>query len=137
MLGGPWVLHHWTGGHVPPSRGLLGILLLVVLMYALWSTSSTVHSSINKHQKLAGWYLFGTGLTVIVTYFSAKYYGLMAAAASLLLSETIMNLYVVPQSLRFSHDTFGAFLGSMFTFPAALHPRSLANRFRRKPQLES
>jgi O-antigen/teichoic acid export membrane protein len=139
MTLGPWFLHHWTGGHVPPSRPLLAVLLLVVLMYSLWSTSSTVHSSINRHQGLAAWYIFGTGVTVIVTYFAAKHAGLMGAAASLVLSELIMNIYVLPQSLRFSHDTFGGFARSLFTFPAELHPRALADRIRRRrqPQLDN
>ena len=50
---GPWFLTHWTGGHVPPSRPLLSILLLVVVFYALWSTSSTLMTSTNQHQRLA------------------------------------------------------------------------------------
>ncbi|WP_187143428.1 hypothetical protein [Terriglobus albidus] len=53
MLFGPWFLTHWTHGHVPPSRGLLGILLLVVILFSLWSTSSTLMTSTNQHQKLA------------------------------------------------------------------------------------
>jgi O-antigen/teichoic acid export membrane protein len=140
MTLGPWFLNHWTGGHVPPSRPLLGVLLAVVFLYALWSTSSTVHSSSNRHQGLARWYIFGTGLTVIVTYFAAQHFGLMGAATSLLLSELIMNIYVLPQSLRFSNDTLGDFTRSLFSFPDDLHPRALVSRLRRRrsqpPQLE-
>ena len=40
MAGGPAFLHHWTQGKVPPSPGLLLILLVVVVFYALWSTTS-------------------------------------------------------------------------------------------------
>ena len=36
IIGGPTLLHHWTEGKVPPSRGLLSILLAVVTLYALW-----------------------------------------------------------------------------------------------------
>jgi len=35
MTLGPWFLTHWTSGHVPPSRGLLAILLSVVVANAL------------------------------------------------------------------------------------------------------
>ena len=60
MTLGLWFLHHGTGGHIPPSRGLLAILLVVVIANALWSTSSTLLASINRHQRLAAWYLFET-----------------------------------------------------------------------------
>lgn len=135
---GPWFLTHWTGGHVPPSRGLLSILLFGVLLYALWSTSSTLATAINQHQRLASWYVAGTGVTVVFTYVLAKYEGLYGAAASLVLSELIMNAYVLPNSLRISQDTFPAFAASMLEVPAAVQPRNLLARISRsKPELES
>ena len=135
---GPWFLTHWTGGHVPPSRGLLSILLFVVILYALWSTSSTLATAINQHQRLAAWYVFGTAITVGFTYLLARRFGLYGAAASLVLSEVIMNLYVVPSSLRIAHDTLPAFTASMFEIPPSFHPRNLLARLSRsKPELES
>ncbi|HTH52715.1 MAG TPA: lipopolysaccharide biosynthesis protein [Edaphobacter sp.] len=131
MTLGPWFLHHWTGGHVPPSRGLLSILLAVVVANSLWSTSSTLLAAVNKHQRLAVWYLFATGTTVIATYLLAKYFGLIWAAASLLLSEIIMNMYVLPASLQLSHDTFPAFAASMMHYPRSLRPAALVARLRR------
>ena len=137
MLFGPWFLTHWTGGHVPPSRTLLAILLFVVILYSLWSTSSTLAKALNQHQRLAAWYIAGTGVTVFFTYLLARRYGLYGAAASLILSEIIMNLYVVPNSIRISKDTFPAFLASMAQFPRSLHPRTLLTRLSRsKPELE-
>jgi O-antigen/teichoic acid export membrane protein len=139
MLGfGPWFLTHWTGGHVPPSRPLLAILLFVVVIYALWSTSSTLATAINQHQRLAAWYVAGTGVTVVFTYFLARRYGLYGAAASLILSEVIMNLYVLPASLRIAHDTFPAFMASMLHYPQSLKPANLLARLSRsKPTLEA
>ena len=137
MTLGPWFLNHWTGGHVPPSRRLLAILLLVVIANALWSTSSTLLAAINRHQRLAAWYLFGTSITVVCTYLLAKYLGLYWAAASLLVSELVMNLYVVPTSLRLSHDTFPQFLASMTHYPQSLRPAALIARLRRTPALAS
>jgi O-antigen/teichoic acid export membrane protein len=138
MLFGPWFLSHWTHGKVPPSPGLLSILLLVVVAYALWSTSSTLLTAINQHQKLANYYLAATATTCVVCYFAARHWGLVGAAASLLLSEMIMNTYVVPASLKIARDTLPAFLMSMFEFPPSLRPAVLLARLRRsKPQLES
>jgi O-antigen/teichoic acid export membrane protein len=135
---GPWFLTHWTRGHVPPSRTLLGILLVVVFCYALWSTSSVLMTSTNQHQRLATYYIFGTSLTCVVCFFLARSYGLYGAAVSLLVSEFVMNLYVVPGALRISRDTFPAFLASMLHYPESLRPGMLLARIRRsKPTLES
>jgi O-antigen/teichoic acid export membrane protein len=138
MSFGPWFLTHWTGGHVPPSRPLLGILLLVVLIYSLWSTSATLATAINQHQRLAVWYIVSTGITVVFTYFLARRYGLYGAAGSLILSEVIMNVYVLPASLRIAHDTFPAFCASLLHYPESLKPAALLSRLSRsKPTLEA
>ncbi len=138
MSFGPWFLHHWTGGHVPPSRSLLAILLLVVVFYALWSTSSTVVSATNQHQKLAAYFLAATSITIVFTFLLAARYGIYGAAASLLIAEIIMNFHVLPNSLRMTHDTFGAFLRSMLDIPPSLRPQALMrNLSRAKPGLES
>jgi O-antigen/teichoic acid export membrane protein len=135
---GPWFLTHWTSGHVPPSRGLLSILLLVVVFYALWSTSATLMTSTNQHQRLATYYILGTSLTCVFCYIFARTWGLYGAAASLLISETVMNLYVVPACLRIVHDTLPAFLSSLFHYPPSLRPAVLLARIRRsKPGFES
>jgi O-antigen/teichoic acid export membrane protein len=138
MTFGPWFLTHWTGGHVPPSHTLLSILLLVVIFYALWSTSSTLMLSTNQHQRLASYYVFGTSLTCIACYFLARAFGLYGAAASLFLSEIVMNLYVLPASLRIARDTLPAFLASLLHYPPSLRPAVLLARIRRsRPTLES
>ncbi|HSY67005.1 MAG TPA: polysaccharide biosynthesis C-terminal domain-containing protein [Edaphobacter sp.] len=135
---GPWFLTHWTGGHVPPSRGLLSILLLVVVFYALWSTSATLLTSTNQHQRLATYYIVGTSLTCVLCFFFARAWGLYGAAASLLVSEIVMNLYVVPACLHIAHDTLPAFLSSLLQYPASLRPAVLFTRIRRsKPGFES
>jgi O-antigen/teichoic acid export membrane protein len=138
VTAGPWFLTHWTGGHVPPSRPLLTILLVVVVFYALWSTSSTLMTSTNQHQRLAMYYIIGTSLNCVLCYLLARSHGLLGAASSLLISEIVMNLYVVPASLRISRDTLPAFLASMLHYPPSLRPGLLLSRIRRsKPNLES
>ncbi len=141
---GPTFLHHWTQGKVPPSTGLVCLLLLVVVCNSLWSTSSTLVAAINQHERLATLYSIATALTVVITYLAARRFGLYGAATSLLISELIMDSYVVPSSLRISHDTWGGFLPGLFHFPQALRPAALLARLRRvrpeldvKPELDS
>jgi len=135
---GPWFLTHWTSGHIPPSRPLLTILLVVVVFYALWSTSAMLMTSTNQHQKLATYYIFGTSLTCIFCYIFARAWGLYGAAASLLISELVMNFYVVPACLRIAHDTLPAFLASLLHYPHSLRPSMVIAHIRRsKPGFES
>jgi O-antigen/teichoic acid export membrane protein len=133
---GPTFLHKWTLGKVPSSPGLVGMLLVVVVFYSLWSTSSTLVAAINLHERLAMVYSVATGITVVLTYFAARRYGLYGAAGSLLLSEIIMDAYVLPSSLKISHDTYSGFFGSLVHFPSALRPTALLARVRRsRPSL--
>jgi hypothetical protein len=74
-------------------------------------------------------------VTVVVTYVAARTSGLLAAAASLILSELIMNTYVLPASLKVSHDTWGGFLAAMFQYPRSLRPAELWRRLRRTPAM--
>jgi O-antigen/teichoic acid export membrane protein len=112
------------------------VLLIVVVFYSLWSTSSTLVSAINQHERLATLYTIATGITVVCTYFAARRYGLYGAAASLLLSEIIMDVYVLPSALRIAHDTWSGFLRSMLNYPASLHPSAILARLRRsRPEL--
>jgi O-antigen/teichoic acid export membrane protein len=135
---GPWFLTHWTSGHVPPSRGLLSILLLVVVFFALWSTSATLMTATNQHQRMAVIYVIATTLTCAVCYFSATWKGLYGAGAALLISELAMNLYVLPNSLRIAQDTFPDFMASLLVYPASLKPAPLLARLRRsRPSLEA
>ena len=131
MTVGPWFLTHWTRHNVPPSPKLLFLLLLSVFFYSLWSTSSTLLAAINQHRKLSIYYLIATSVTIVLTVLMAKYHGLNGAAASLVLSELIMNLYVLPASLHVSEDTWPGFLRSLTHIPDALRPAALLARLRR------
>ena len=138
MTFGPSFLTHWTNHHVPPSKGLLGILLLVVVFYTLSSTSSTLMTSTNQLQRLAVYYMAATGIACVLCYFFARWFGLLGAAASLLIPEAAMNLYVLPACLIIAHDTLPAFLSSMLHYPPSLRPHILLARLKRpKPQLDT
>lgn len=139
IFAGPYLLHHWTQGKVPPSRPLLSILLIVVVFISLWSTSATVMTATNRHKRLAAVYLGATALTLPITALLARYFGLHGAAASLLLPECVMNLYVLPTTLKLVGDTFPAFAWSLFQVPGGIHPGRLLKRMVRPsgPAFES
>ena len=114
---GPPLLHLWTHGKVPPSRGLLAVLLLVVVLYSLWSTSSAMLTATNRHARVAAMFLAATTLTVALTWLLARRFGLFGAAWSLLLSELLMNAWVLPRTLALAHDTLPAFTRSLLKLP--------------------
>jgi O-antigen/teichoic acid export membrane protein len=136
---GPQFLHHWTLGKVPADMKLIALLLLVVVLYSLWSTSAVLVSAINQHERLATVYTLATGVTVVVTYFAARAGGLYGAAASLMLAEVVMDVYVLPASLKISHDTWPGFLRAVVQWPASLRPAALVRRLRhlREPAPDS
>ncbi len=78
-------------------------------------------------------------LLALLCFFMARWKGLYRVRrASLVLSEVIMNIYVLPNSLRMANDTFPAFLASMGHYPRSLKPAELWTRLRRsKPELEA
>jgi O-antigen/teichoic acid export membrane protein len=122
---GPSFLNHWTMGRIPTSRLLLSILLLVVILNSLWSTSSTLALATNLHKGLSFYYVCGTGLSTVFCYILAKWVGLNGAAAALLVSELVMILYVLPNSLRLAGDTWPAFLRSLVEFPKVSQAKEL------------
>jgi O-antigen/teichoic acid export membrane protein len=125
---GPPLLHRWTQGKVPPSRGLLAVLLLVVVLYSLWSTSAAMLTATNRHGRVAGIFLASTSVTVALTWVLAARFGLLGAAWSLLLSELLMAAYVLPATLRLAEDTGRAFAWSLLSLPSALRPASWLKR---------
>ena len=128
---GPWFLTHWTLHNVPPSPRLLFLLLVSVFFYSLWSTSSTLLMAINQHRRLSLIYLLATAVTIVLTVVLAKIYGLLGAAASLILSELIMDVYVLPASLRLSGDTWTGFAQAMLHIPDVMRPGILLARLRK------
>ena len=135
---GPWFLTHWSSHHVPPSRGLLSILLLVVVFFAMWNTSSTLMTATNQHQRLAVVYVIATAFTCGVCFLLAHWEGLYGAAGALLISELAMNVYVLPASLRIAQDTLPAFMAGLLHYPSSLKPGELLAQIRRsKPGLEA
>jgi hypothetical protein len=74
----------------------------------------------------------------VLCYGLARWQGLYGAAASLLVSELVMNSYVLPASLRLSEDTLRGFLGGLVHYPASLRPEPLLRWLSRsRPGLES
>jgi hypothetical protein len=45
-----------------------------------------------------------------------------------------MDAYVLPASLKISHDTWGGFMAAMLHYPSSLRPGALRARLRRRTE---
>ena len=110
----------WTSGQIPAQQALLLMLELVVLANSLWSTSSMVAVSSNRHENIALIYMassiFALGLSILLS----EYYGLLGMAISLLVIDMTMIYFVLQQSMRMTNDRLMQFIFSIIVFPANL-----------------
>lgn len=114
LLVGPWLIRVWTHRSIVPGRPLLALMLLAVVINSFWMTSSTLLAAINRHQRLALYYLIGTSSSLLLALYLTRIWGVDGAAVSMLISELVMVTYVFPTTLALVEDTPKAFALAMF-----------------------
>lgn len=115
---GLFIIDIWTMGQVFPSKFLLYLMLLVILLDSLWLTSSILHTSTNQHKEIALYYLIGSSLTMIICHIFLPLIGLEAAPLSLILIDILMIVSVVQKSMKISQDKLKDFIFGFFQFRA-------------------
>jgi O-antigen/teichoic acid export membrane protein len=76
------------------------IFLIIILLRALWWTAGTVFSAINKPYQLAVSGITASIISVIMSYYCCKLWGLTGAALGRLIFEVIMGVYILPVSCK-------------------------------------
>jgi O-antigen/teichoic acid export membrane protein len=112
---GDWVWKIWTMGKVPTDPVLLNIMLLQMVVYAFWFTSSVVPMAINQHQRMARAMLSFTCASLLLAWFLMHVPGLRlrGAAIALVVGDVFTAVYVLRESLRLLGDSLGDFVRSM------------------------
>jgi O-antigen/teichoic acid export membrane protein len=112
---GDWVWKIWTMGKVPTDPVLLNIMLLQMVVYAFWFTSSVVPMAINQHQRMARAMLTFTCASLLLAWFLMHVpgLGLRGAAIALVVGDAFTAVYVLRESLRLLGDNLGDFVRSM------------------------
>jgi O-antigen/teichoic acid export membrane protein len=129
FVAGEWLLKVWTNGAVEFHPAFFRLMLLVVVVNTLWYTSSVVQGAINKHQKMAVYYVLGASASLLFATVMTPAWGLIAIPIGLLLVDTTMSSYVLRKSLALLNDRFGDFAASLLTLPdAAVFGRLLPRR---------
>jgi O-antigen/teichoic acid export membrane protein len=112
---GDWIWRVWTVGKVPTDPVLLNLMLLQMVVYAFWFTSSVVPMAINQHQRMAGVMLAATCAALLLSWFLMHIpaLGLRGAAMALVMGDSVTAIYVLRESLRLLQDDVGGFFRSM------------------------
>ena len=110
---GPKIFELWTHGRVVMDVPTFYLLLAAVLVNSTWNASAAVPMAANRHERLAGLYLVCTSLALGVGYILTRHIGLSGAAASVVLCDIGMSVYVVRMSNRLVSDQWPAFAASM------------------------
>jgi len=94
------VIGVWTHHAVALDRSLLNLLLFSAVLNALWFATSGVLLGINKHEKLAVWYLCATVSFVVVGKYLISAFGIHGAAIAMIGCELVLLPYALTASCR-------------------------------------
>jgi O-antigen/teichoic acid export membrane protein len=99
----------WTHNTIPLPQTLLLLFLLPIPFNALWFTSSVIHMASNQYEGLAIRYLIAMVLAIIACTVLSYFWGIEGAAVSTLIADIVLIPFVLKQSLKLTHDTWGGF----------------------------
>lgn len=102
----PWLMRVWTHGRILLDFSLFAILLGDNIINAIWQTSSMVPGAVNRHQRMAMWFVISTGGSVLLAVLLVPMLKLNGAALSLLLIEIVMAVYVVRVAINWLQENF-------------------------------
>ena len=113
---GPLIFSVWTSGNIAFDYATFYLLLIVLIFRSFWMTSAVIAMATNRHERLAGSYIFLSLLMLAITAPILMSIGLPGAAIGLLLVDITMVMIVVPQSLKFTSDDSSSFLASLVRY---------------------
>lgn len=117
---GEWIIRTWTLGKIVMDTTLFHLMLAVIIANSLWYASLAVSLAINRHQRMALYYITGTGLSLLLATWLMPMWGLNGAAFALLTIDLAMSLYVIRNSLALLQDRFADFFATVIV-PPSIH----------------
>jgi len=129
---GPFLFHLWVHDRLVLAKGAFHLLLLVVFLNSLWSASSSVAMSINKHESLSLYYLVFSVIALVLAWSLAKPFGLVGITIGMLFADLGMSLVVLRISTQILEDPMSSFLLACVR-PTEL--RALLGKLRRRPAI--
>jgi O-antigen/teichoic acid export membrane protein len=112
---------YWTGGQIDFHWPLYLLLLATTAANSLWYTALMVPYATNRHGPIAAKYcvIYGFG-AFLLSYFLARFFGLVGVATALLIVEVAMTFMVIPAAIKMSSQRFDVWLGTITRPPLFL-----------------
>lgn len=129
-LTGKLILATWTRGRIPYDSLLFGALLTAMFVRTLWYTSSVVPAAINRHSRIAVWYVAGSALALALSAIFLRQVGLWSVGIALAIGDLLMAFVVTRRSLGLLEDSLDGFVLEVVRPPS---PRALLRALRRRP----
>lgn len=107
---GEKIINIWTLGKVPIDQSFFNLMLIVILANSIWFASSVIHVAINKHKKMALYYLSGSIISILIAVPLIHNLGLIGIPISLLIIDFLMSIYVIRASVQELGDSFNGFI---------------------------
>lgn len=107
---GSLLLQWWTRGAVAFQPMMLGLLLLIAVIDAVWTASSVASLAAGRYRGISLMYVMTTSLSLILTAATIRTVGVEAAPMSLLVGTVLMFPYVLRASLELTGDRITDFL---------------------------
>jgi len=116
-----WIISVWTMGKIIPQSLFIHLMLMSLFVESLWSSSSIVAYAINKHEKLAVYYLCLAGLCLMIAVLLVPIVQLNGAALSLLTLNIFMGLVATRMALNFLEDNVFDLFHSLTVAPLVIY----------------
>jgi len=97
---GFWFYELWTNNELKPPVMMWNVFILGIVFNAIWWTTSFVFTAMNKPYEMAVSGVIAASISVVSSYFFAKYFGLTGAAIGSLIMDILLFLYILPKSCK-------------------------------------
>jgi O-antigen/teichoic acid export membrane protein len=100
----------WTNKSLIPPISMWFIFISGVFFNAIWWTSGMVYNAFNLPYKYAFAGLISSAISLMVTYFLCKYYGLVGGAIGSVILDVLMAIYIFPSSCKLMGQSISSFI---------------------------
>lgn len=116
-LSGTWLYRVWTRHAVQLDVGFYLLLLCVSVVAGLYTVSSSVPVSQNKHSKISIIFMLVMSMAVPLTWLGGKFVGVAGIGLGLLVVELTMAVFMFRASFSILEEQPAAFFAEVFTPP--------------------
>jgi len=99
-FGGSWFYGLWTRNVLSPPIMMWNVFIIGIIFNAVWWTTSSVFTAMNKPYDYALAGVISATLAVVCSYYLAISFGLTGAAFGSLIMDILLFIYILPRSCK-------------------------------------